>query len=82
MTLDFDTLVDARGLHCPMPVLRLKRALSAVPAGHVLKVVATDSAAQADFRTFCDKTGHELMAVRVNGLELEFFVRKAMAGRW
>jgi tRNA 2-thiouridine synthesizing protein A len=54
--------LDARGLKCPLPVLRAKKAIRALSAGEILVIEATDPAAPEDFRAFCDTTGHELLA--------------------
>ncbi|MBV9825778.1 MAG: sulfurtransferase TusA family protein [Alphaproteobacteria bacterium] len=55
------TTLDAKGLLCPLPVLKARRALKAVPAGGVLEVLATDPGAAKDFVHFCDTTGCELL---------------------
>ncbi|MGE5538230.1 MAG: sulfurtransferase TusA family protein [Gemmatimonas sp.] len=61
------TLLDVKGLKCPLPVLRAKRALNGVAPGEVLEVEATDPAALKDFPAFCDMTGHELVETRTEG---------------
>lgn len=57
-----ETILDVRGMSCPLPVLRANRALRDLPAGERLRVLATDSAAVADFQAFCRETGHALVA--------------------
>ena len=52
-----DTTLDARGLKCPLPVLKARRALKEVPPGGILRVLATDPGAEKDFVHFCDTTG-------------------------
>lgn len=54
--------LDARGLVCPLPVLRARKALKALAAGDVLEVEATDPAAPRDFVAFCETTGNRLLA--------------------
>lgn len=54
-------MLDARGLLCPLPVLRANKSLRALAPGEELKVVASDPSAPADFRSFCEATGHDLM---------------------
>jgi tRNA 2-thiouridine synthesizing protein A len=54
--------LDARGLICPMPVLKAKKALRDVPPGGVLKVLATDPGSQADMKSFCEMTGNRLLS--------------------
>ncbi|MBL4843091.1 MULTISPECIES: sulfurtransferase TusA family protein [Thalassospira] len=58
----FDLVIDARGLICPMPVLKAKKALRDVPVGGVLKVLATDPGSVADMKSFCDMTGNRLLS--------------------
>ena len=56
------TQLDARDLICPIPVLKARKALNALPAGAILEVLATDPAAPKDFAAFCEATGHVLLA--------------------
>ena len=56
-----DSTLDATGLLCPLPVLKARRALKAVPAGGILEVLATDPGATKDFEHFCQTTGCELL---------------------
>ena len=60
-TLDFDKELDARGLNCPLPILRCKKALADLQGGQILKIVATDPGSVKDFQAFCKQTGHELV---------------------
>lgn len=55
-------LVDARDMLCPLPVLKARKALKGVEPGQCVEVLATDPAADADFKAFCDSTGHRLSA--------------------
>jgi tRNA 2-thiouridine synthesizing protein A len=55
------TTLDATGLLCPLPVLKARRALKAVPAGGILEVLATDPGATKDFEHFCQTTGCQLV---------------------
>jgi tRNA 2-thiouridine synthesizing protein A len=54
-------LLDAKGLNCPLPILKAKKALKDVPAGGTLEVLATDPGSIADFAAFCRTTGNELI---------------------
>ncbi|MCX7102982.1 MAG: sulfurtransferase TusA family protein [Methylobacter sp.] len=56
--IEFNLEVDASGLNCPLPLLRLKKALTVVSSGDVVKVIATDPAAHLDFGVFSNQTGH------------------------
>lgn len=58
--------VDARGLVCPMPLLKAKRALNALDRGERLRVLATDSGSQRDFRVFAEQSGHSLLSSSVD----------------
>lgn len=58
-----ETTLDLKGLTCPLPVLRANKALRALPDGARLRVLATDPASVADFRNYCETTGHALIAV-------------------
>lgn len=73
--MNFDKELDARGLNCPLPILRTKKALNDLQAGQVLKIVATDPGAVKDFQAFCKQTGNELLSQDQGGGEFVFFVR-------
>jgi tRNA 2-thiouridine synthesizing protein A len=60
--MQFDKELDARGLNCPLPILRAKKALTDMSAGQVLKILATDPGSVKDFQAFCKQTGHELVS--------------------
>jgi len=72
-----DSTLDAKGLLCPLPVLKARRALKSVPAGGVLEVLATDPGASKDFVHFCQTTGCELLeaAEQADGV-LRFLLKK------
>ncbi|NHN86135.1 sulfurtransferase TusA family protein [Acetobacter musti] len=71
-----ETLLDVRGLSCPLPVLKANKALRSLNAGDHLRVLATDHASASDFRSFCRETGHELLAFGEEGGVLSFVIRK------
>lgn len=54
-------IFDARGMKCPLPVLKARKLMKALPAGDILEVQATDPGAPGDFRHFCETTGHRLL---------------------
>ena len=56
-----DHTLDAKGLNCPLPILKARKALKEVPAGGTLEILATDPGAVADFEAFCRQTGNELV---------------------
>ena len=68
--------LDARGLKCPLPVLKARRALQGVPPGGLLRVLATDPGAVKDFAHFCDTTGCEMVESGKEGEILRFLLRK------
>ena len=71
-----ETLLDVKGLNCPLPVLRANRALRSMAAGERLRVLATDRAAVADFRAFCRETGNALVAWSEEAGVFSFVIRK------
>ena len=74
--MNFDKELDARGLNCPLPILRTKKALTDMQSGQVLKVVATDPGAVKDFQAFSRQTGHQLLSQAADAKEFTFFIRK------
>jgi len=72
--------LDATGLVCPMPVLKANRALRALPVGGLLRVLATDPAAEKDFPAYCMQTGHVLEESGRQGETLVFLLRKTDRG--
>ena len=69
--------LDTKGLACPLPVLRLRRAMKSLPDGATLHVEATDPATVPDFRTFCELSGNELVAWREADGIYRFTIRKS-----
>jgi tRNA 2-thiouridine synthesizing protein A len=67
----FNKEVDARGLNCPLPILRAKKALAEIQTGEVLRVLATDPGSVRDFTAFSRQTGNELIA---NGERDKIFI--------
>ena len=59
--MQIDKEVDARGLNCPLPILKAKKALSEMLSGQTLRVVATDAGSMRDFQAFTKQTGNELL---------------------
>ena len=71
-----ETVLDVKGMNCPLPVLRANRALRALAPGGHLRVLATDRAAIADFQAFCRETGHALLAWSEEAGVFSFVIRK------
>ena len=74
--MNFDKEIDARGLNCPLPILRTKKAFTDLRSGQVLKVLATDPGSVKDFQTFTRQTGHELLSHAEAKREFTFFMKK------
>lgn len=73
-----EELFDARGLTCPLPVLRAAKLLKRMPAGGVLLVEATDPASWRDFHSFCDQTGHVMVSAgEGNDCVFRYKIRRA-----
>ncbi len=71
-----EVLLDVKGLRCPLPVLKARKALRDVPAGGVLRVLATDPGAVKDFEHFCATTGCRLAEWHEEGGVLSFAIEK------
>jgi tRNA 2-thiouridine synthesizing protein A len=74
--MDFDKELDARGLNCPLPILRTKKALADLQSGQVLKVLATDPGSVKDFQSFAKQAGHALLSHDEASREFTFFMKK------
>ncbi len=70
-----DKTLDAKGLNCPLPILRAKKTLKEVPAGGTLEVLATDPGSVADFAAFCKTTGNELVESAAQDGIYRFLIR-------
>lgn len=68
--------LDVKGLNCPLPILRAKKALADLESGQVLKVIATDPGSVKDFAAFCKQTGNPLLSSVDNGSEFTFVISK------
>ncbi len=74
--IEFTIEVDASGLLCPLPLLRLKKALMVMESGDVVKVIATDPAAHLDFGVYIDQAGHELIELTKLSATQIFYIKK------
>ncbi len=70
-----DQTLDAKGLNCPLPILKAKKALKDVPAGGTLEVLATDPGSVADFQAFCRQTGNEIVEHSEEGGVYRFLIK-------
>jgi TusA-related sulfurtransferase len=74
--MHIDKEVDARGMNCPLPILKAKKALSEMESGQLLKVVATDGGSLRDFQAFARQTGNELVEQQTQGVEFIHVLRR------
>lgn len=72
-----DVSLDTKGLNCPIPILKAKKAMSDVPSGGTLEILATDPGAVADFEAFCRQTGHELVEQTEDDGVYRFIIKNA-----
>jgi tRNA 2-thiouridine synthesizing protein A len=74
--MEFNKELDARGLKCPLPILRCKKGLAEINGGEVLKITATDPGSVKDFKAFCKQTGHELLLFEQVEEDFIFHIQK------
>lgn len=74
--MNFDKELDARGLNCPLPILRTKKTLTDMASGQVLKIRATDPGSVKDFEAFSRQTGNTLLSSDAAQEEFVFFMQK------
>jgi tRNA 2-thiouridine synthesizing protein A len=74
--MNYDKELDARGLNCPLPILRTKKALTDMTTGQVLKILATDPGSVKDFAAFSKQTGNPLLSSDAADKEFIFFMQK------
>ena len=76
MSTKVDVELDCKGLSCPMPVLKTKKAIDGMEVGQVLKMISTDAGSKADVSALVRRTGHELLETKEEGSEFTFFIKK------
>jgi tRNA 2-thiouridine synthesizing protein A len=76
IAMDVHKELDTRGLNCPLPILKAKKALAEMGSGQVLKVVATDPGSVRDFQAFARQTGNELIEQTSNADEFVHFLKR------
>ena len=74
--IEFSLEVDASGLNCPLPLLRLKKALIVMASGEVVKVIATDPAAHLDFGVYANQSGHQIIELIKHDNKQIFYIKK------
>jgi len=74
---EYDHQLDTSGLHCPLPLLRLKKILVEMDAGQIVRVLATDPASALDFGVYSEQTGHPILFQYEDDGVLNYFIRKS-----
>ena len=74
--MQFNKELDARGLHCPLPILKAKKALAEMMSGEILHVISTDPGSFRDFQAFSKQTGNELIAHEENLKEYQYYIKR------
>jgi tRNA 2-thiouridine synthesizing protein A len=75
--MDHHDELDAKGLNCPLPILRAKKAVNKLDSGQVLKIIATDPGSVKDFEAFCNQTGNKLLESTEEAGAFVFYIQKA-----
>ncbi len=71
-----DKVLDCKGLNCPMPVIKTKKAIDGIKEGQILEVISTDPGAKSDIPALLDRLGHELVETEKTGNVINFFIKK------
>ena len=74
--MNIDLEIDTRGLNCPLPILKAKKALASMTSGQVLKVVSTDTGSVRDFAAFAKQTGNELLSQSTEGSDFIHILKR------
>ena len=79
--LDLDNIkvnktLDAKGLDCPMPLLKAKKAMDALESGHILEIIGTDEGSKVDLPGWCKRVGHSFLGVKEEANFFKFYIKK------
>jgi tRNA 2-thiouridine synthesizing protein A len=74
--MEANKVLDTKGMNCPMPVIKTKKALEGMNSGDILKVEATDKGSKSDISAFASRTGNELLETKEEGGTFIFFLKK------
>jgi len=77
MTIKEDQILDAKGLNCPLPILKTKVLLNKMQAGEILYVEATDPHSIIDFEAYCARTNHKLLNIEEDADLIKFYIKRA-----
>ena len=75
-TMNIDIELDTRGLNCPLPILKAKKALAGMLSGQLLRVVSTDAGSARDFQAFAKQTGNDLVDQQIDGNEFTHILKR------
>lgn len=75
-TIKVDKTLDAKGLVCPMPLLKSKKAIDALEPGQVLEILGTDEGSKIDLPGWCERVGHTYLGVKEEGRSFKFYIKK------
>ena len=75
-TIKVDKTLDAKGLECPMPLLKSKKAIDALEPGQILEILGTDEGSRIDLPGWCDRVGHTYLGVKEEGSYFKFYIKK------
>jgi len=74
--MEFDETLDCKGLSCPMPILKLAKAMKKMKSGNVIQIFATDPGSKSDIPKWCQKTGNEFLGSEENDSIHTYYIRK------
>ena len=75
-TIKVDKTLDAKGLVCPMPLLKSKKAIDALEPGQILEILGTDEGSKIDLPGWCERVGHTYLGVKEEGSYFKFYIKK------
>ena len=75
--MDFDQTLDCKGLSCPMPIIKLSKAMKGLESGKVLEMIGTDPGSKTDIPAWCEKTGNEFLSMEEADGETKFYIKKS-----
>lgn len=75
-TFKADKTLDAKGLDCPMPLLKAKKALEGLESGQILEILGTDAGSKIDLPVWCDRVGHDFLGVKEEKDYIRFYIKK------
>ena len=74
--IKIDKILDAKGLECPMPLLKSKKIIDALEPGQILEILGTDEGSKIDLPGWCERVGHTYLGVKEEGSYFKFYIKK------